>query len=104
MSGIEVLKILSDAVVLSYERSFDRLVVSLRLWNEEAASLVVDGVTWLEDTGTWECDGVVRLSTLDTTDGYGFGIVDTDSNSTLRFVARRVIFISPSGQEEPLDG
>lgn len=101
-AALEVVKVVSDAVILSYLRTFDHLVIRLQLWDEEEATLIGAGVGRLEDTGTWECDGVVRLTDLDEPGRCGFAILDTDANQTLRFVASSLIFVAPNGQEEIL--
>ncbi|MCP4966153.1 MAG: hypothetical protein GY926_13080 [bacterium] len=102
MSTLNVVRALGDAVVLSYERTFDRLVVALRLWDESSVSLVAAGVGFLEDIGTWECDGVVRIESLDRVDRLGYGIVDTDLIPTLQFAASSLVLVDADGREERL--
>jgi len=102
MSPAAVVKTLGDAVVLSYERSFEELVVTIRLWDESTVRLIARGVGFLDDAGTWECDGVVRLESLDQAGGLGYAIVDTDAQPTLRFVAETLTMLDSTGQEELL--
>ena len=102
MSSPAVLKTMGDAVVLSYERTFSRLVLLIRLWDEATATLIAEGVQLLEDSGTWECEGIVRLESLDSKDVLGYAIVDTDSTPTLRFTAAKVLLLCGEGNAEQL--
>lgn len=102
MSSLTVLKTLGDAVVLSYERTFSELRLLIRLWDDATATLVAEGVRVLEDSGTWECEGVVRLGSLDGEDALGYGIVDTESSPTLRFTAAKVLLLDGEGNAEQL--
>ena len=87
----EVLLVTGDSTVRRYTRTFDSLEVELTMWDESAKTLRAEGVTRLEDDGTHECDGVVRVPELDRLDeGLGYGIVDTDGNVTLRFRAHQL--------------
>jgi hypothetical protein len=102
MSSPTVLKTMGDAVVVSYERTFSRLVLRIRLWDEATATLIAEDVQVLEDSGTWECEGVVRLESLDGEDALGYAIVDTDSTPTLRFTAAKVLLLDGEGNAEHL--
>ncbi len=102
MSPLTVLKTFGDAVVLSYERRFDRLELLIRLWDDAAATLIAEGVLVLEDSGTWECEGVVRLQSLDSKGALGYAIVDTDLTPTLRFTAAKVLLLDGEGNAEQL--
>lgn len=96
MSSGNLVHAFGDAVVVSYERTFDKLQISLRLWDESEARLLAEGVGHLEDTGTWECDGLVRDPSLDAGDLLGYAVVDTDAVPTLRFAARSVELVKPA--------
>jgi hypothetical protein len=97
MSSHNLVRAFGDAVVLSFKRTFDKLEITLRLWDESEARLVAEGVTLLEDMGTWECDGLVRYPALDGDDVQGYAVVDTDAVPTLRFAARTVEFLPMPG-------
>ena len=84
----EVVLATGDAHVAAYERTFDRLTVRLVLWDESDKELVATGVGSLQDTGTWECDALVRDPDFDDDDGrVGYAVIDTEGNRTLRFSA-----------------
>ncbi len=83
----EVLRSTGDAVVERLALGRGSLELALRLWNDEIVLLRAEGVTFLEDRGTWECDAIVRQPDLDELGGRGFGVVDTDGVVTLRFRA-----------------
>ena len=100
MSSLTVLKTMGDGVVLSYERTFSRLVLLTRLWDEGAATLIADGVQLLEDSGTSDCEGIVRLESLDSKDVLGYAIADTDSTPTRRFTAAKVLVLDGEGNAE----
>jgi len=76
-----------DANVLDYTRTFEELVIRLQLWDESTRVITARGVTELHDTGTWECDALVRHAALDGDDRSGYAIVDTEGNPTLTFAA-----------------
>ena len=61
----EVLLSTGDATVGSYTVNFDKLAIEITLWNETVRRISASGVTHVEDTGTWECDAIVRLPDLD---------------------------------------
>ena len=87
----EVVLSTPDATVRRYTRTFDSLEVELTMWDESEKTLRAEGVSCLEDDGTHECDGLIRVPELDRPDeGLGYGIVDTEGNVTLRFRAREV--------------
>jgi hypothetical protein len=87
----EVVFPLSDATVRQYVRTSDTLRIELTLWNEEHGALRAGGVTYLEDSGTHECDALVRQPQLDAAElGLGYAIVDVEGNATLRFRASTV--------------
>ena len=79
-----------DATMKSYRRTFDTLTIELTLWNETTQRIEATGVTRLEDDGTWEAEALIRLPELDGPAGRGYGVIDTEDNATLRFVARDV--------------
>lgn len=79
-----------DAHMISYTRSSDLLTIELELWNELTKLIVAHGVRELHDVGTWECDAIVRDSSLDGDEVIGYAIVDTERNRTLRFNAERL--------------
>ena len=74
--------------MLAYTRTFDGLVIRIQLWDESTRVITARGVTELHDTGTWECDALVRQAALDGDDRSGYAIVDTEGNPTLTFAAR----------------
>lgn len=104
MSSPGVIKAFGDAVVRRYVRTFGTLEITLQLWDGGEARLVGEGVTSLEDTGTWECAGLVRDPACDREDAKGYAVVDTDANPTLRFAARVLTFIDSAGDAHPLAG
>ena len=53
--------------------------------DESVKTITAAGVTWLQDTGTWEVDGLVRVHALDEGARQGVGLVDTERNLTLQF-------------------
>jgi len=63
-------------------------VIRIQLWDESTRVITARGVTELHDTGTWECDALVRQAALDGDDRSGYAIVDTEGNPTLTFAAR----------------
>lgn len=85
----EVVAATGDAHVLVYRRTFDTL--EIELWNEELQVIRDIGAGVLHDSGTWECDGVVRLPELDDGDLVGYAVVDTEDVATLRFNARELL-------------
>lgn len=87
---IEVLAATGDAHVVRYRRTFDTLEIEIELWNEESRMIRALGVGVLHDSGTWECDGVVRFPELDDGDLVGYAVVDTEDVATLRFNAREL--------------
>jgi hypothetical protein len=76
-----------DANVLEYTRTFEELVIRLQLWDESTRVIRARGVTELHDTGTWECDALVRHPALDGEDRSGYAVVDTEGHPTLTFAA-----------------
>lgn len=76
-----------DAHVARYSRRFDELEIELVLWNEEHHLVRASGVERLHDSGTWECDGIIRYPDLDDETRLGYAIVDTEQQATLRFNA-----------------
>ena len=68
-------------------RTFEELVIRLQLWDESTRVITARGVTELHDTGTWECDALVRHAALDGDDRSGYAIVDTEGNPSLTFAA-----------------
>jgi hypothetical protein len=80
-----------DATLLRYTRSFDSLTLEFTLWDESIKSIAAQGVTFLEDRGTWEAEALIRFPSLDQPSGKkGFAIIDTDDTATLLFIADRV--------------
>jgi hypothetical protein len=52
-----------------------------------------EGVTRLEDDGTYECDALIRVPELEgSNEASGYGIIDVEVNVTLRFRTRRIDF------------
>ncbi len=100
MTSTDVLKAFGDAYLTVYRKSFDRIEIDIRLWDETVAQIVAEQVGSVEDSGTWECEGLVRLSAAD---GHPrFAIVDTEQNPTLRFEAGRISYINPDGSTDSL--
>jgi hypothetical protein len=64
MTTDDVLLATGDATLRRYERTFDRLTIELTMWDESVKTITAAGVTWLQDTGTWEVDGLVRVPAL----------------------------------------
>lgn len=85
----DILLVTGDANVRSYERSFDQLRITLVLWDESTKVITATGVGRLEDSGTWECDAIVRYPPFDdeSSSSQGFAIIDVDGVPTLRFAA-----------------
>jgi hypothetical protein len=79
-----------DATLRRYERAFDELTLELQLWDETTKIIKAFGVTQLCDVGTWEVDAIVRVPELDREGLSGYGILDTENNVTLRFIAQRI--------------
>jgi hypothetical protein len=80
-----------DAHVLEYRRTFDALEIAIVLWDESVRRIRAEGVVEVRDTGTWECDGLIRYPDLDGEDVLGYAIVDTDDMPTLIFNARNLV-------------
>lgn len=76
-----------DAHVAGYAVRFDLLSIELVLWDESRRVVEAWGVSELHDSGTWECDGIVRYHALDDGTRLGYAIVDTDDQRTLCFNA-----------------
>jgi hypothetical protein len=62
-------------------------VIRLQLWDESTRVVKAQGVSELHDTGTWECDALVRHPALDGDARVGYAIVDTEGHPTLTFAA-----------------
>jgi hypothetical protein len=84
-SSGDVLLATGDATLRRYERTFDTLTLELTMWDESTKVITARGVSLLEDAGTWEVDGIVRIPALDEGARQGFGLVDTERKVTLRF-------------------
>lgn len=85
----DILLTTGDANVRSYERSFEELHITLVLWDESTKVITATGVGRLEDSGTWECDAIVRYPPFDdeSASRQGYAIVDVEGEPTLRFAA-----------------
>lgn len=79
-----------DAHVDSYTRTFDRLELRMTMWDDSSRRVLATGVVELHDSGTWDCDGIIRIPDLDADGLQGFGIVDTDGVVTLSFSAQGI--------------
>jgi hypothetical protein len=90
MTPYEPLLPTGDATLRRYERTFDQLTLELQLWDETTKIITAFGVTKLCDVGSWEVDAIVRVPEFDGEGLTGYGIVDTESNVTLRFAAQRI--------------
>ena len=90
--NLDVVLATGDAHVAAYERTFDRLVVRLVMWDESEKEVVATGVGRLQDAGTWECDAVVRDPSFDDDDRIGYAVIDTEGNRTLQFSACDIAF------------
>jgi hypothetical protein len=86
----EVVLATPDAALVKYSRAFDQLTLEFKMWDESPKQVNAHGVTRLEDDGTWQSDALVRVPELDAGAKHGYGIVDVESNVTLRFVADRI--------------
>ena len=85
MTAYSIFRPLSDATLEGYERDLSQsLILRIRMWNDELLELAASDLTHLEDDGTWEVDAIV---TLKVAGGDGFGILDTEGNVTMRFLA-----------------
>ena len=85
MTAGEVLLATGDATLRRYERTFDTLTIELTMWDERIKIITARGVSMLNDIGTWEVDGIVRVAALDDGTRRGVGLVDTERNITLQF-------------------
>ena len=81
----DVLLVTGDATLRRYERTFETLTLELTMWDESTKVITARGVSLLQDNGTWEVDGVVRVPVLDEGSHRGYGLVDTEQNITLQF-------------------
>ena len=87
----DVVSSLADATVRQYVRTFDTLTIELTLWNDQRGVVRAEGVTHLDDSGTHQCDALVRLPELDADGlGIGYAILNVEGKATLRFRARHV--------------
>lgn len=97
MTGYSILQPLPDATLESYERDqTGQLTLRIRLWNDKVLEVLATGTDKVEDLGACEIDALVSLD-VNGVDGYG--IVDSDGNVTLRFVAERLTGLPTEGED-----
>lgn len=79
-----------DAYVKEYRRTFEELVIVVLLWDESIREIRARDLGELHDTGTYECDALVRRPELDGDGRTGYAVIDAEGNATLTFSAREL--------------
>ena len=84
---------LSDATLHSYTKMDGEggsLKFDLSLWNDENATIVAEGVDYIEDLGTSDISDIVFQPELDTDRAKGYAITDYEGEIRMKFRATAI--------------
>ena len=80
----------SDANLIRYEVNESDLTLEIRCWDDATRTISATGLSFLEDTGTWECDAIVLFPDLHDDQSTGYAIIDTEDKPTLKFRVQKI--------------